>query len=281
VSDYENRDFIRHRKEFQMNQMTEAKALAFVKAIKLPERAKKLVEKKAARINFDEMKNQAVVVGSEVVSFVKGISAERKQDIINAAMLAQLAANEKVKDRSNIFAWYNAYFNVLSNIGWVIQETGFNSYEEEADGLEAHEAILKVAAVVLAAAPTALAIVTATVEAMKSMDKNNPWITIFDRESRSEHAARFQISLAEQDEAGQFMVSTMAFGLKAESTITQILFFKIWKNHMTLKHCSGKVTINTDLLGAVRDKIKAKLVDWAVDLIGSTDIITPAIKHDH
>lgn len=255
-----------------MNKQTRASARAYVESIELPGLARGAVPRAAAPIDFDALKNQAMVVGSEVVSFVQGVSAERKQDIVNAALLAQLAASKRVPDRSDVFAWYGAYFDVLGNIGWVIQDTGFDSYEEQSDGLEAHEAILKVAGVVLGAAPTALAVVTATVEAMKSMDTDNPWITIFDRESRCAESARFQISLAEQDDAGQFMVTSMAFGLRAESTITQILFFKIRKSHTTLKHCSGKVTINTDVLAGVRDSIKAKLVGRTAGYIDALDI---------
>jgi hypothetical protein len=254
-----------------MSQATVQTAQAYVNSIELPAPMRAAIAP-PKDISFDALKNQALVVGSDVVSFVKGVSAERKQDIVNAALLAQLAASKRVPDRSDVFAWYNAYFDVLTNLGWVIQDTAFDSYEEQADGLTTHEAILKVAAVLLGASPTALAVITATVEAMKSMDKDNPWITIFERESRSAESARFQIALAEEDEAGRFMVSMMAFGLRADSTITQVLFFKIRSNRVTLKHCSGKVTINEDVLAGVRAAVKAKLVDRTAGYIDSLDI---------
>ena len=223
-------------------------------------------------IDFDELKNQATVVGSEIVSFVKGVSAARRQDIVNSALLAQLAADHKVKDRSKIFEWYDAYFDVLTNLGWVIQDNSFASYEKEAEGLEAHEAILKVATVLLGAAPTALAVVTSTIEAMKSMDQNSPWITIFDRESRKAETARFQIALAEEDEQGQFLVSMMAFGLKADSTLTQVLFFKIRSDKMSFKHCSSKVTINDEVLDGIREKVRVKLLGRTGGYIDSLDL---------
>lgn len=257
-----------------MPKISAASARHFLDDLELPAVAKGGYEgvDETPRIDFDALKNQAIVVGSDVVSFVKGVSAERRQDIINSALLAQLAANNKVKDRNNVFEWYSAYFDVLTNLGWVIQDKGFAEYQEQADGLEAHEAILKVATVLLGAAPTALAIVTSTIEAMKSMDKDNPWITIFDRESRSAETARFQIALAEEDEAGQFMVSLMAFGLKADSTLTQILFFKIRSDKVSLKHCSGKVTIDEDVLAGVRDKIRVKLIGRTGGYIDSLDL---------
>ena len=257
-----------------MSEITVASARHFLDHLALPALSRggfEAVETKP-QVELDAMKNQALVVGSEVVSFVNGVSAERRQDIINCALLAQLAADHTVTDRENVFEWYETYFSVLTNLGWVIQDKGFASYEEKADGLEAHEAILKVAAVLLGGAPTALAIVTSTIEAMKSMEKDNPWITIFDRESRTARTARFQIALAENDAAGQFMVSLMAFGLRADSTITQVLFFKIRSTSATFKHCSGKVTINEDVLTGIREKIRIKLLGRTGEYIDSLNL---------
>ena len=247
-------------------------ALAYVRKLDLPLARSMVGAAEDEVIDFDTFKKQITVVGSEVVSFVEGISAQRRQDITNATLLAQLAANKKVTDREDILAWYDSYFDVLTNVGWVLQDRGFSEYTEKVDGLETHEAILKVAAVLLGGAPISLAVVSQTLGAMKSMDKDNPWITIFNRESRAAKAARFQISLTEQAENGQFMVTTMAFALNAKSKVTQVLFFKIHKTEATLKHCSGKVTINEEVLFGVRDVVKAKLVGRTRDFIVALDI---------
>ncbi len=257
-----------------MPQISAVSAGRFLEGLKLPAVKRGGFEsaEEESGFDFDAFKSQAMVVGSEVVSFVKGVSVERRQDIVNCALLAQLAADSKVKDRAKLIDWYDVYFDVLTNLGWVIQDKGFAAYEEEANGLEAHEAILKVATVLLGATPTALAIVTSTIEAMKSMDADNPWITIFDRESRSAEAARFQIALAEQDANGQFMVSMMAFALKAEFALTQVLFLKIRAENVSLKHRSGSVTINEDVLAGVRDKIRAKLIGRTSGFVDALDL---------
>lgn len=257
-----------------MPEISPASARQFVEHIELPPRPRAglLGAEDAPRIDFDALKDQATVIGSEVVSFVKGVTVERRQDIVNCATLAQLAANHRVADRTKIFDWYDAYFDVLANLGWVLQDKSFSAYEEKAQGLEAHEAILKVAQVLLAGSPGALAVVASTLDAMKSMDADNPWITIFDRESRSAETAKFQIALAEQEPDGRFMISMMAFGLKADSTLTQVLFFKIHSDKVSLRHCSGKVTINDDVLAGVRDKVRQKLVGHTGGYIDSLDL---------
>jgi hypothetical protein len=172
-----------------------------------------------------------------------------------------------VPDAARIYDWYNAYFDVLTNVGWVVQDKGFAEYKESGTDFETHKAILAVASVALGAAPTALAIVTQTLQSLQSMNESRPWITIFDRESRRARTARFQISVAEQDPDGQFFVNLLAFGLEAKSDVTQVLFFKVRKEKAKLRHYSGRVTINSAVLGGVADVIKAKLVDHARDFV--------------
>lgn len=257
-----------------MTQHSPTTARAFVAALELPaaSRSRAVARGAPVAVSFDPAKDQALVVGSEVVSFVKGVADETRQDIVNGALLAQLAANKKVADRSDIVAWYDAYFDVLAHIGWVIQDRALQAYEEEADGLTAHEAILKVAAVLLGPSPAALAVVTSTVEAMRSLDADNPWITIFNREAQSANCARFQFVLAETDAQGRIVVSIMAFGLRADASLTQVLFFKIRKNKVGLKQCAGKATINETVLAGVREAIRTKLAGRIADYVDSLDI---------
>ena len=246
-------------------------ARSFVAEVELP-RPKRARDAAAAPIPivdqiFDTAKNQAAVVGSEVVSFVSGVTAERRDAIVNSSLLAQLVAKQKVSDPDRIYDWYDAYFDVLTNIGWVIQDKSFAVYHENSQNFEAHKAILAVATTLLGAAPTALALVVSALKALESMNENSPWITVFSRESQNAKTARFQISLAEQDAAGQFFVSLMAFGLEAKSSITQVLFFKAKANDATLRHYAGRVTINTNVLDGISDAIKAKLSAHAGDYI--------------
>lgn len=224
---------------------------------------------------FDTVKEQAAVVGSDVIAFVKGLSTAQRQDLVNASLLAQLVATKQFPEPTSlddVLQWYDTYFDVLSNIGFVIQDKGFAEYEEQSASFEAHEAILDVAAVVLAGSPGALAIVRKTLESLKKMSADSPWITIFNRESRSATTARFQVSLAEPGEDDGLLVTIVAFGVDAKATMTQVLFFKFKKNQAVLRHHSGKVTINTDVLRGVRDEIAAKLRAHTSEFVAGLDI---------
>jgi hypothetical protein len=221
----------------------------------------------AAGLALETARNQAAVVGSDIISFVEGVTADRREAIINSSLLAQLVAKKKVAEATNLFAWYDAYFDTLANIGWVIQDKNFAEYREKSENFEAHQAILSVATTLLGAAPTALALVRTTLESLQQMNEDSPFLTIFERESRHARTARFQVTLADRDAGGQFFVMLMAFALEAKSAMTQVLFFRSKKNEAKLRHSSGKISINTTVLDGVGPAIKEKLADHAAAFV--------------
>lgn len=196
---------------------------------------------------FSTAKNQATIIKQDVFAFMSGTEDVLRKAISDSSLLAQLVADKKIEDKDDLTGWYDAYFEVLRNIGWVVQDQGWAVYEESGDGFEVHEKIAEVASVLLGPAPAALAVVKATLDALTGMNDDSPWITFFNRETTESKAARFQISLV-QPEAGGLVVSMMAFSIKAKRKITQVLFFKIKDNSAVLRNKSATVSINVDAL---------------------------------
>jgi peptidoglycan hydrolase-like protein with peptidoglycan-binding domain len=273
-------------REVQLRKVTPTEALQFVKAVKLPAALEAAVAPASgvAQFDFDKAKSQALVVGSDIVSFVKGVTEEGRRDIVNSSLLAQLVANKNVPNQEDrILEWYDAYFTALTRIGWVAQARQFVKHIERSENISAHEAIIAVATTLLGPNVAALAVVKATLDALKSMDQGSPWITLFNRESQHARSARFQITLAEQGEGGQFLVTLMAFALNANADLTQVLFFKFQKNEIKLEHASGSVTINSVVLAAIRESLEKKLASVAQNyVLGLPDFETrsaPDYRH--
>jgi hypothetical protein len=251
-----------------MTTVSADQARRYVNSLELPTQPARVLEAfDDVEFGFTKIKNQAMIVGSDIVSFVKGVTPERREDIVNSSLLAQLSARKRVSDTTRIYDWYNAYFDVLMNIGWVVQDRGFARHSEASENFQAHEAIIQVATSLLGPNAATLAVVKATLDALKSMSTNSPWITLFNRESQSANTARFQVTLAEEGDDDQLLVSLMAFGLEAKATLTQVLFFKFQSNEASLKHYSGKVTINFFVLSSVRELIRTKIASFATDYL--------------
>ena len=210
---------------------------------------------------FQTTKEQAMMVGADIVSFVAGTHGNLRKAIVNCSLLAQLAANHRVRSQGDIGAWYEAYFEVLDHLGWVIQERGFSEHREGGDDFEANQAILSVASVVLGPASTAFAVVMTTLTAMKAMS-DGPWMTVFRQQSQAAQAARFQVTVVEPASDDGVMLSLMAFELNAKTTLTQILFFKLRSSDITLRHSSGKVTIDVNVLSAAGPTIANRVANY-------------------
>ena len=214
-----------------------------------------------AGFEADTGKTQSVLVGSTINSFVKGVSAERRDAINDSSLFAQLVANKQVPNQSDLAAWYSAYFDALTNVGWTLQSRSFSTFEAGSEDADVHEAILTIASGLLGGTASAgYALIKLTLDSLKKLSDNSPWITVFKRESQHEKAARFQISLVNQDAGKDFVVSLMTFTLEASQTMEQLLFFKYKSMQATLRQFSGDITINDRVLSHVAPLI-AKKVD--------------------
>ena len=246
-------------------------AIAFVEGLELPRSRKRRSGREAVDDDVAETKNQAMVVGGDIVSFVTGTDPTLRTRIMHCALLAQLAANRKVASREDIRSWYEAYFDVLEQLGWAVQQRGFSEHHEKGDDFEAHQAILSVAATVLGSAPAALDLVKSTLAAMKETAKGS-WMTVFQQESQAAKAARFQVTVAEPASRGGTVVWLMAFQLDATIRLTQVLFFKFRSMDVRLHHSSGRVAIDTDLLAVVAPSIRSRVHDYVQSYVENIPI---------
>jgi hypothetical protein len=63
-------------------------------------------------VRFDTTDSGYVDAGS-LISFVAGVSAENRADILNSTLLAQLAANKQYNREQQTQEWYGMYREVL------------------------------------------------------------------------------------------------------------------------------------------------------------------------
>jgi hypothetical protein len=194
---------------------------------------------------------------------------EVREAISDSALLAQLVANKAVKFEQDPKRWFQEYSKVLQNVGWVVQDLAWNNYAAEGLEVDVHEKIVDVMAAVLGPSAAALAIITATIGALKAMNSSSPWITLFKRESQKARIARFQIGLVDKDADGGVFVVLIGCVIKAQEDITQVLFFKVKKEKASFEGSSAKVSINQPALARLDTKIREKIVDYQDDYLST------------
>ena len=188
---------------------------------------------------------QAVTIGSQIAGFAAEVPTEIRPQISNSFLLAQLAANREIKDNNGgTKEWYNRYVDVLVNTGWLVESSHDSMREISGISSELHEEIIPVLAAALGPAVAATAIVMTVLKGLAEMDKDKPWITLFDRESQRASANQFQVSYAEVDESKNPRITLVCFELDASRSLTQILFFKFSSTKAKLFQFGAKLGIN-------------------------------------
>jgi len=103
------------------------------------------------------------------------------------------------------------------------------------------------------------------------MNKDKPWITLFEQESQRASANQFQISYATTD-GGNTRISLLGFELDAEHSVTQVLFFKFGSSRAKLRHFETKISVDESLFGEIKGGLRKKVAAYARDFIADVEI---------
>jgi hypothetical protein len=246
--------------------------LAYVDDIDLSGTPRGLLSRAARRgldapsVVFDAAKQQAQVVGSGLFSFAQGVTPDTREAISDSALLAQLVANKKTSVEQEPLGWYREYLDVLTHVGWVIQQGSWSDYTADGTSADVHQTIIDVLKTTLGPSVAALAIVQSALDALAAMKAGSPWLTIFNHETQHASLARFQVGLVESGANDDVFVSLLGCLVQADRAITQVLFLKFGSEHATFKANAAKVSINrqalADVVPAIRGKIHAYQTDY-------------------
>jgi len=272
----------------EMQVTTKERSIEFIRAIALPKkvsRAKKPMARRArsmadgvpvpaAPTALEDKTAQALVAGSSLVIADDGISAQTKEDLVNSNLLAQFAASNAA-DRTDVLAWYSAYFSALQRLGWAMTSNDFRQFKQTGTTLEVHEAIMAVLGAVLGPAASAVVIVKSVFDGLAKVAHNNGWLKLFDQQAAKEEVAHFQVATAQSKATGLVDLGVLAFSVEADQKITQVLFFKLKKSKAKLRYAGGTATIEEQVLGTVRDAMRKKLQSVAEQFIESIAIPPP------
>jgi hypothetical protein len=215
---------------------------------------------------------QAVAIGGQLAEFTEAVTPDLRTAISDGILLAQLAANKATGGAGDVLEWYNKYVEVLQNIGWQIKDFDFRRQQVDNQQLDMHEAIIPVITAMLGPQVAAASIVISIFQGLQQMDKSRPWITLFDKASQHADGAKFQVGYVDADAYGQPQITLLCFGIKAQRTITQVLFFKTSEESAEIRKAEAKLAVSLERLNSAKDALAERVTPFVSDFIKNVEI---------
>jgi hypothetical protein len=220
--------------------------------------------------------SEVVAVGPQLAEFSRSFPQALRSMIANSLLLASLAADKATTAAggqvSDVFAWHDAYSEVLRKIGWQVQQSESLAQQVDARGLDVHQAIIPVLTAMLGPAVAATSMVISILNGLQDMNPSSPWITLFDRSSKHSSGAKFQISYVDAAAQGDPQIALAAFSIEAERTITQVLFFKFSDQNAKLRKSGTQLTTTATRLLADQQVIADKVSSFIAENVRNIEI---------
>jgi len=216
---------------------------------------------------FDVDKDQALVVGSNVVSFTNGVEADFRQAISDSALFAQLATLGKVGVNADPMAFTDYYLGTLLKLGWMVQKRDTGEFTYKGDSFDVHEAVIGLITTFLAPISGAAAAVIAVLKGLHNMNASAPFITLFNKQSVHGTIGHFQMTYVHMDPDHGLSAEVMAFALDADNKLTQVLFFRLTKKRTHLRRSLATLSIDTAAITALHPNIAARIKDYRTSFI--------------
>lgn len=203
---------------------------------------------------------QLITVGSQVAEFAKSVPVELRSAITNCMLLAQLAADRQVANREvGDEAWYNCYLAVMKKCGWIVERDESSFKWVMGNGAKVHQEIVQVLTAALGPGTGAVSIILGVVSGAATMQKQQPFFTIFDRASQHAEAQLFQISYVGGGPGMAPRMNFAAYQVHAEASATQVLFFKFAGSNAKIKSSSADLSVSENTLRQLDEIISSKV----------------------
>jgi hypothetical protein len=213
-----------------------------------------------------------VTVGSQLAEFDPAVAAGVRGALANNLLLAQLAANKAASQSNDMATWYGKYNDTLQNTGWNLAEAEFQNQTIQNKNANVHEEIIPIITAMLGPQVAAVSMVVNVLRGLQNMNKDSPWITLFDRSSEHASGAKFQVSYVDLDAGGNPRIKAVYFGVLAERSVTQVLFFKFAGQRAELRKASSTMSASVDLLNATKPKIASRVQEFIAEFVAKVEI---------
>lgn len=188
----------------------------------------------------------------------ESVKDQSKQDVLYSHLLAELAANAKVR-RSSIVDWYKNYEDVLSNIAWIrTSSKPFTSYTPTTDRISLKSVITT--SLINHISPELQNILNRAFDTIQQLGPTNPSIDQFTKDVHDNNVYNFQVKVVNENN-DQITVFQLYITLTTlESSGDDVfLLHEYNKNAITIQTAYEIITLNNSIYEKIRQSIIDKL----------------------
>jgi len=215
-----------------------------------------------------------IVTGSNLIQFPAEASPQLKSSVALSLLAAQRVASSDRVLRSPS-QWLDRHNTVLQNLNWRYEGGGVATSEFNSMNVAVHKAIIPFLTAAFGGAAGAGLLILTALKQLQDMDKDSPWITLFDRESRHFDVTEYQFSVVEV--VGDTVhLKVAAARLDASFGRTQVLFFKLKNQNAAFEQANQSYSTEAAILADMNADLKTKMLSLTKSFIRSLpdDLLT-------
>jgi hypothetical protein len=199
-----------------------------------------------------------IVTGSNLIQFPADASPELKSSVALSLLAAQrVATNDPVV--LSPAQWLDRHNTVLQNLNWRNEGGGVAKSQFDSIDVAVHQAIIPFLTAAFGGALGAGALILTALKQLQEMEKDSPWITLFDRQSRRFDVTEYQFSVV-QVIGDTVHLKLAAARLNASFGKTQVLFFKLKTQNAEFEQANQSFSSESTLLTEMNADLKVKLM---------------------
>jgi hypothetical protein len=198
---------------------------------------------------------EAIIDGSSMIHFPPESTPEIRASVALSLLAAQRVAtyDKKVLIPQD---WIDKHTDVLRNLNWTVEGGGTVVQEFKTVNARVHQAIIPFLTAAFGGVTWTL--ISTALTQLQEMDKDSPWITLYDQQSRRFEITEYQFAVVKV-EGNQVHLRLASARFNAEYGSWHVLFFMVKKEHSKFELTTGKLSAQADMLFTMNSLLKEKL----------------------
>jgi hypothetical protein len=227
------------------------------------------LEEVAPSLNLDKLPD-GVVAGTTLIDFSAVQSVTVRSSVSLAMLFASRVATTGLKEGDDEDDWLALYTQNLGALGFRVSGMAVTRSSFKKSGVAVHKALIPFLTIAFGGAAVG-PIILAGLKNLQEMNASDPWIRLFDKQTRRFDASEMHFAAVSSSET-ETTIRYVIARLNVKTNGVQILFFRIEKANAEFESATTTMTADNSLLASLEPKLRAKLERIIDTTIAEADI---------